>query len=135
MSIYLNYKYKDGLGNWVALTSDSEFAGFAVGTQIQKNTGEVYEKLSSSEYGLVTREILGLTELDARYPQAADGTGASGTWPISVTGGAVKLTTTNWTVEQLGSKLIFKYGATTVFSINSNGEVIASRDITAYGTP
>jgi hypothetical protein len=47
---------------------------------------------------------------------------------------AMALVTTNWTVEQSGTKLVFKYGAETVFSVASNGAVIAEGDIAAFGT-
>lgn len=47
---------------------------------------------------------------------------------------ATKLSTANWTVEQSGTKLVFKYGTNTVFSIDSNGAVVAESDVTAYGT-
>lgn len=66
---------------------------------------------------------------------SVSGTNATGTWPISVSGSAVKLVTTNFTVEESGGKLIVKYGATTVLSISSAGAVISANNITAYDTP
>lgn len=48
---------------------------------------------------------------------------------------AANLVTTNFTVTQSGSKLIFKYGTTTILSIDSNGAVIALSDVSAGGTP
>ena len=64
-----------------------------------------------------------------------DGTGASGTWGISVTGSAASLATTNWTVQQVGSDLALYYGATKVVTITSAGAIVAANDVTAYGTP
>jgi hypothetical protein len=72
------------------------------------------------------------------------GTPASGTM-TNVTGTAVGLSagslTTSatagsaWTVVQSGTKLNIAYGGTTVFSIDSSGNIIAKANVTAYGTP
>lgn len=69
------------------------------------------------------------------------GAGASGTWGISITGNAAtaststQLGTTNWTVSQSGTKLIFAYNGTTVFSVASNGAIVSANDVTGFGTP
>jgi len=57
------------------------------------------------------------------------GDGASGTWPIN------GFQSTNFTVQESGDKLIIKYGATTIFSIDSSGNVISAANVTAFGTP
>lgn len=53
------------------------------------------------------------------------GDDATGTWPISVTGSAAtatKIVTTNWTVEESGGQLLFKYGGVTKFTMDqTNG--------------
>lgn len=73
----------------------------------------------------------------------ADGTGASGTWGISVSGSAGSaesatsagsLVTTNFTVEESGTDLIIKYGETTILKITSDGAIVTKDDITAFGT-
>jgi len=48
---------------------------------------------------------------------------------------ASTLTTTNYTIEELGGNLIIKYGATTIVSISSTGVITSGDNITAYGTP
>ncbi len=78
------------------------------------------------------------------------GSGASGTWNISISGNAAtatsatnatnatnatKLTTTNFTVEESGGKLVFKYGATTIASLDSAGVFTALSDVVGGGTP
>ena len=72
------------------------------------------------------------------------GTNATGTWPISVSGSAssatsattaTKITTTNFTVEESGGNLIFKYGATIIASMTSAGVFTTLSDITSNGTP
>lgn len=49
------------------------------------------------------------------------------------TSGAV--TSGSWVVSQSGTKLNFIYGGTTVFSIDSSGNVIAKADVSGFGTP
>jgi hypothetical protein len=54
---------------------------------------------------------------------------------ITLGGSVTSLTTTNFTVQESGGKLIFKYGATTIASLDSSGNFIALANVTAYGTP
>lgn len=75
---------------------------------------------------------------------ATDGTGATGTWGISISGSASSATsatsassatqvlTTNWTVYESGGYLYFKYGANNVMRLDSAGNLIAEANITAY---
>jgi hypothetical protein len=46
-----------------------------------------------------------------------------------------KLLTTNFTIEESGGKLIFKYGATTIASMSSTGLITSSANIVSNGTP
>ena len=46
-----------------------------------------------------------------------------------------KLTTTNFTIEESGGNLIFKYGATTIASMTSAGVFTTLSNITGNGTP
>jgi hypothetical protein len=48
---------------------------------------------------------------------------------------ASNLTTTNFTITESGGKLIFKYGATTIASMDSSGNLITLGSHTAGGTP
>jgi len=63
------------------------------------------------------------------------------TWPTfnqNTTGTAAstpKLLTTNFTIEESGGKLLFKYGATTIASMTSAGVFTTISDITGNGTP
>jgi hypothetical protein len=81
---------------------------------------------------------------------ANDGTGATGTWNISISGAAASATTAttattatnatnlataNFTITQSGSKLYIKYGSTNLMSIDSSGNIIGLANVTAYGTP
>ena len=48
---------------------------------------------------------------------------------------ATNHSTTNFTITESGGKLVFKYGATTIASLDSSGNFIALANVTAYGTP
>jgi hypothetical protein len=52
-----------------------------------------------------------------------------------ILGGAKTITTTNYTIQESGGKLIFKNGATTIASLDASGNFIALANVTAYGTP
>jgi hypothetical protein len=54
---------------------------------------------------------------------------------LSLTGSVRTLTTTNFTVEEIGGKLLFKYGATTIASMDSSGNLTTLANITGFGTP
>jgi hypothetical protein len=63
---------------------------------------------------------------------AADIVGQIGSTAVT---NATKLATTNFTIEESGGKLLFKYGGTTIASMNSSGDFTALANVTAYGTP
>jgi len=46
-----------------------------------------------------------------------------------------KLLTTNFTIEESGGNLLFKYGATTIASMSSTGVITSATNIIANGTP
>ena len=63
---------------------------------------------------------------------APDGTGATGTWPVDISGTAADatvLTTTNFSIEQSGADLVIKYGATTIVTISSAGAIVAGGSV------
>lgn len=97
---------------------------------------------TGSTSALSARANLGLA-IGTDVP-AVDGTGASGTWGINISGtsssavsagSALYLSTANWTVIESGGKLLFKYGSTTVASMSSTGLITSASNIVANGTP
>ena len=48
---------------------------------------------------------------------------------------ATNLATSNFTITESGGKLLIKYGATTIASIDSSGNFTTIANVTAYGTP
>jgi hypothetical protein len=63
---------------------------------------------------------------------AADIVGQIGSTAVT---NATKLATTNFTIEESGGKLIFKYGGTTIASMTSAGVFTALSDVAGGGTP
>jgi hypothetical protein len=65
-------------------------------------------------------------------------TGTVPTWNQNTTGTAAstpKLLSTNFTIEESGGKLLFKYGATTIASMSSTGVITSATNIVSNGTP
>ena len=54
---------------------------------------------------------------------------------ITLGGSVTSLTTANFTIMQESGKLVVKNGSTVIFSISSNGTVIAANNVTGYDTP
>lgn len=87
-----------------------------------------------------------VTSVTASAPLASSGGATpnitlSGALPIAnggtgnITGAAVSVATTNFTISEVGGVLVFKYGATTIASMDSSGNIISAANVTAYGTP
>ena len=53
----------------------------------------------------------------------------------NTTGSAGSLATTNFSIVESGGKLLFKYGGTTIASMDSSGNLTTVANATAYGTP
>ena len=60
---------------------------------------------------------------------------AIGSTAVTNATNATKLATTNFTIEESGGKLIFKYGATTIASMTSAGVLTTLSDVVAGSTP
>jgi hypothetical protein len=64
---------------------------------------------------------------------SVNGTGATGTWSINISGNAAgsssSLATTNFSIVESGGNLIIKYGATTIVTITSAGAIVAGGSV------
>jgi len=89
--------------------------------------------------GAVTLSSADVTTALGYTPPQPNGTGASGTWAINVTGNAATANaianTGGWAITPTGTKLYFAYNGTNVGSLDSSGNFIALGNVTAYGTP
>jgi hypothetical protein len=77
---------------------------------------------TSTQFANLTTNVTGV------LPTANGGTG-------NANGTVAKLATTNFTIEESGGKLVFKYGATVIGSMSSTGVFTTLSDITSNGTP
>jgi hypothetical protein len=70
---------------------------------------------------------------------SANGLSLSGTVTtsgnITLGGSVTSLTTTNFTVEQVSSKLVFKFNGTVIASMDSSGNIVSAANVTGFGTP
>ena len=62
-------------------------------------------------------------------------TSVANTQIVGTVASANTVTTPNFTIQESGGKLVIKYGATSVISIDSSGNIISANNITAGGTP
>jgi len=69
--------------------------------------------------------------LSGALPIANGGTGNI----YGIATSAPLLQTTNFTISEIGGVLVFKYGATTIASMDSSGNLTTLANVTAYGTP
>jgi len=87
----------------------------------------------------------GVTSVTASAPLASSGGATpnitlSGALPIAnggtgnITGAAVSVATTNFTISEVGGVLVFKYGATTIATMDSTGNLTTLNNMTAYGS-
>ena len=102
--------------------------------------GNVTGNLTGNVTGNVTGNINGVVTGTAGSSLVGNVTGnvtgnLTGNVTGNTSGSAGSLATTNWTITESGGNLVFSYGGTAKFSIDSSGNVIAASDITAYGTP
>jgi hypothetical protein len=94
-----------------------------------------------TDTGALTATTIGGTTITASTQFSGPGTGLTGTASSLTVGNATtatnatNLATTNFTITESGGKLLIKYGATTIVSIDSSGNIISAANITAYGTP
>ena len=125
--------YGNGTGGFSNVTIGSGIS-FAAGTLSATGSGGTVTSIdvSGGTTGLTTSggpvTGSGTITLAGTLAAANGGTG-------NTNGTVAKLATTNFSVEESGGKLIFKYGGTTIASMDSSGNFTSLANVTAYGTP
>jgi hypothetical protein len=122
--------------------------GGALGTPasgtLTNTTGFPVANLSGAGTGVLTALAVNVGSAGALVTNGgALGTPSSGTltnctFPTlnqNTTGSSGSVSTTNFTIQESGGKLVFKYGGTTIASMDSSGNIITSGEVTAGGTP
>ena len=94
--------------------------------------GSSGQALITNGSGTLSFTALSLTAgVSGILPAAKGGTGNAN----GISASPPKLLTPNFTIEESGGKLVFKYGATTIASMTSAGVFTALSDVTGNGTP
>ena len=121
--------------------SGTDYAPATSGTSILKGNGSggFSNAAAGTDYAAATTgtasQLLG-SNGSGGFSNVTVGSGltySAGT--LASSGSASSLITTNFTVEESGGKLIFKYGATTIASMTSAGVFTTLSDISSNGTP
>ena len=112
-------------------------ATLTLGSALPVTSGGTGGTTSTGSGAVVLATSPTLTTPALGTPSALVATNATGT-AVNLSVGSLTTSATAgtaWTVTQSSTKLIFAYGGTTVFSIDSSGNIIAKANVTAYGTP
>lgn len=102
-------------------------------------SGQVTTALGYTPYNAASNTVLTNANYNS-YAPTLTGSGASGTWGISISGNSAtatsstKLSSTNWVVEEVGGVLYFKYGGVNKGKLDSSGNFTVTGNISAYGT-
>ena len=131
----------NGSGGFSNAASGTDYAPATSGTSILKGNGSggFSNAAAGTDYAAATTgtasQLLG-SNGSGGFSNVTVGSGltySAGT--LASSGSASSLITTNFTVEESGGKLIFKYGATTIASMTSAGVFTTLSDISSNGTP
>jgi len=99
---------------------------------VQAQIGAIAAGVSSFSAGTTgltpSTGTTGAVTLSGTLAAANGGTG-------NINGTVAKLATTNFSIEESGGNLVFKYGATTIASMDSSGNLTTLANVTAFGTP
>ena len=121
--------------------SGTDYAPATSGTSILKGNGSggFSNAAAGTDYAAATTgtasQLLG-SNGSGGFSNVTVGSGltySAGT--LASSGSASSLITTNFTIQESGGKLIFKYGATTIASMTSAGVFTTLSDISSNGTP
>ena len=131
-----NIVFCDGAGAGAAVTSISPST-----VENLPDLGDVYSSLTTAARALLywddSNSRWDAGDIDDVLPDQTsnagkflktDGTNASWSTPDSLDLG-------NWTLEQDGTDLVFKYNGTKAFSLTSGGIMTVTDDVVAFGTP
>ena len=114
-------------------------ANAAINALLPSQTGNAAKVLRTDGTNTSWTDGTGGTVTSVTGAGSANGLSLSGTVTASgniTLGGAVtSLTTTNFTIQESGGVLVFKYGATTIARMDSSGNFTTLANVTAYGTP
>jgi hypothetical protein len=113
-------------GTVIGLRVTAEDIQASIGILGADNTFSGENTFQQPIIGDLTGDVTGNLTGDVTGNLTGDATGNAGS--------ATKLLTDDFTVEQSGTKLIFKNGSTAIASLSATGNLIVAGNVTAYGT-
>jgi hypothetical protein len=127
-------------GAGVAIPAGKTMTVWSEGTNFALQNTHLIGTVVGNVTGNVTGNITGVVTGTAGSSLIGNVTGnltgnVTGNVTGNASGSAGSLATANFSVVQESGKLYFKYGATSIASLDSSGNFVALADITAYGTP
>jgi len=135
-----------GTGNTV-LSASPTFTGTPLAPTASTGTNTTQLATTAFVQAQIGAIAAGVSSFSAGSTGLTPSTGTTGAVTLSGTlatanggtgnanGTVAKLATTNFSIEESGGKLVFKYGATTIASMDSSGNLTTIANVTAYGTP
>ena len=107
----------------------------AAGTGVAIPTGRrIFVMTDGTDFTLITPPASSANTPNTIVERDGSGNFAAGTITATLTGSSTSVATTNWTIEQSGTDLLFKYSGTNVFKSTSAGAIVGNDNVTAYGT-
>jgi len=133
-----------GTGNTV-LSASPTFTGTPLSTTATVGTNTTQIATTAFVQAQIGAIASGVTSVTASAPLASSGGTTpnitlSGALPTAnggtgnINGTVAKLATTNFSIEESGGVLVFKYGATTIATMDSTGNLTTLNNMTAYGS-
>ena len=133
-----------GTGNTV-LSASPTFTGTPLAPTAALNTNTTQIATTAFVQTQIGAISSGVTSVTASAPLASSGGSTpnitlSGALPIAnggtgnIYGAATSVATTNFTIAEIGGVLVFKYGATTIATMDSTGNLTTLNNVTAYGS-
>lgn len=133
-----------GTGNTV-LSASPTFTGVPLAPTAAVSTNTTQIATTAFVQAQIGAIASGVTSVTASAPLASSGGTTpnitlSGALPVAnggtgnITGAATSVATTNFTITEIGGVLVFKYGATTIASMDSTGNLTTLNNMTAYGS-
>lgn len=133
-----------GTGN-VVLSASPTLTGTPLAPTAALNTNTTQIATTAFVQTQIGAISSGVTSVTASAPLASSGGTTpnitlSGALPIAnggtgnIYGNAAGLATTNFSISEVGGVLVFKYGATTIATMDSTGNLTTLNNMTAYGS-